>query len=51
MSHWALDLTLTEGASVRGSWRIGGPFQSPTGAGMPLCSGESMFAYLHAFRT
>ena len=51
MSHWALDLTLMEGASVRGSWRIGGPFQSPTRAGMPLCHGEAVSAYLQAFRT
>ena len=51
MSHWALDLTLLEGASVRGSWRIGGPFQSPTRAGMPLCHGEAVSAYLQAFRT
>lgn len=51
VSHWALDLTLMEGASVRGSWRIGGPFQSPTRAGMPLCHGEAVSAYLQAFRT
>lgn len=51
MSHWALDLTLMEGALVRGSWRIGGPFRSPTRAGMPLCRGEAVSAYLQAFRT
>lgn len=51
MSHWALDLTLMEGASVRASWHVGGPFQSPPGAGMPLCCREAVSAYLHAFRT
>ena len=51
MSHWALDLMLMEGPLVRASWHIGGPFQSPPGAGMPLCHGEAVSAYLHAFRT
>ena len=51
VSHWALDLMLMEGASARASWHVGGPFQSPPGAGMPLCHGEAVSAYLRAFRT